>query len=230
MLLTLPALLLSLVGRGECSALRTVEVRAREASNMLRSAASKVMLVGRATVFRVALGMVLAVSMVGVILVAQQPAQAHDHRAPKTVLMKGKQELQTGRKVEEYRWAYPSRNGNGCFVDEATFPFSFPREVPTVAAGSELKVRIHKSHKPEPFYMAEVDQEGASRGAVSVRLRPVFQGGERLAWDAIFTMDRPDTDYRLVTKGRWRDRDDCLGERKLQFAHWSFHVKTGGGS
>jgi hypothetical protein len=178
-----------------------------------------------------ALGMLLACGVaLAVVLLAQAPASAHDHRAPKTVLMKGKQELQIGRKVEEYRWAYPSRNGNGCFVDEATFPFGFPREVPTVAVGSELKVRIHKSHKPEPFYMEEVDQEGVSRGEVSVRLRPVFRGGERVAWDAIFTVERPDTDYRLVTKGSWRNRDDCLGGRKLQFAHWSFHVKTGSAS
>ncbi len=169
----------------------------------------------------------MAVSVVGIFLLVQQPASAHDHKPPKTVLMKGKQELQIGRKVEEFRWAYPSRNGNACFVDEGTFAFAFPNEVPTVAAGSELKVRIHKSHKPEPFYMEAVDQEGTSRGEVSVRLRPVFRSGERVAWDAIFTVENPDTDYRLVTEGRWQDRDDCLGERKLQFAHWSFHVKTG---
>jgi hypothetical protein len=169
----------------------------------------------------------MAMGLLGVLLLAQGTARAHDHRVPKTVLMKGKQELQTGRKVEEYRWAYPAQNGNGCWVDDATFLFGFPREVPTVSAGSELRVRIHKSQKPEPFHMEEVDQEGASRGEVSVRLRPVFRGGERVAWDAVFAVDRPDADYRLVTKGDWRDRDGCLGERRPQFAHWSFHVKTG---
>ncbi len=172
----------------------------------------------------------MAVSVVGIFVLAIGPASAHDHKPPKTVLMKGKQELQIGRKVEEFRWAYPSRNGNACLVDEGTFAFGFPKEVPTVAVGSELKVRIHKSHKPEAFYMEEVDQEGTSRGEVSVRLRPVIRSGERVAWDAVFTVERPETDYRLVSKGSWRDRDDCLGERKLQFAHWSFHVKTGGSS
>ncbi len=194
---------------------------------MLRSAASKVTLAGRATVFRVCFGVVLAVSMVGVILIAQEPVQAHDHRLPKTVLMKGKQELQIGRKVEEYRWAYPSRNGNGCVVDEASFLFSFPREVPTVAAGSELKVRIHKSHKPRSFSMAEVDQEGVSRGEVSVHLKPVVRGDKTVAWDAVFRVDRPDTRYRLVTEGYWKDREGCGGD---QHAFWSFHVKTGGAS
>jgi hypothetical protein len=61
--------------------------------------------------------------------------------------MKGKQELQTGRKVEEFTWAYSSPSG-ACFVDEGTFPFGFPRDVASVAAGSKLKVRIHKTQKP----------------------------------------------------------------------------------
>ena len=43
----------------------------------------------------------MAVALVG-ILAAQVPTSAHDHRVPKTALMKGKQELQTGRKVNEY--------------------------------------------------------------------------------------------------------------------------------
>ena len=50
----------------------------------------------------------MAVSIVG-LLVVQGQASAHDHRIPKTVLMKGKEELQTGRRVEEFTWAYPSR-------------------------------------------------------------------------------------------------------------------------
>ena len=65
--------------------------------------------------------------------------------------MKGKQELQTGRRVEEFTWAYPSRSGNACFVDEGIFPFGFPEDTPSVAAGSKLKLRIYKSQNPDPF-------------------------------------------------------------------------------
>ena len=44
----------------------------------------------------------LSAAMAVVVLVAQAPADAHDHRVPKLVLMEGNRELQTGRKVDEY--------------------------------------------------------------------------------------------------------------------------------
>ena len=174
----------------------------------------------------------LAVSVVGIFLLAQGPASAHDHKPPKTVLMKGAKELQSGRLVEEYTWSYPSRNGNSCITDEAALAFGFPREAPTVAAGSKLKVRIYNSQRPEPFYMQEVDREGVGRGEVSVVLKPVLRDGRTVAWDAVFSVERPRSVYRLVAEGHWQDRD-CSDPEPIdphQFAYWSFRVKTGSAS
>lgn len=139
-----------------------------------------------------------------------------------------------GRLVEEYTWAYPARNGNGCFVDEATFPFGFPRETPTVAAGSKLKIRLYNSQPPTPFAMQEVNRKGMPRGAgkdsyVDVILKPVVKDEKTVAWDAVFSVERPNSVYRLVAEGHWQDRDGCFGTPE-QFAHWSFRVKTGSAS
>ncbi len=48
-----------------------------------------------------------------------------------------------------------------------------------------------------------------------------------MAWDAVFSVDRPDRHYYLVTEGHWQDRQGC---GSCQFAFWSFHVKTGSAS
>jgi hypothetical protein len=85
--------------------------------------------------------MAMTVALVGV-LAAQLPANAHDHRVPMTVLMKGKQELQTGRKVNEYSWTYPAGDGT-CATEQTVLTFGFPKDVPSVAADSTLKVRIN---------------------------------------------------------------------------------------
>ena len=166
----------------------------------------------------------MVVALVGV-LVAQGPASAHDHRIPKTVLMQGKEELQTGRKVEYSDWV-ASAGGGECVHAHADYALRFPR-VDNVAAGSKLKVRIYKSHKPRPFNMVEVDKEGNPTGEVSVRLKPVVRNEKTVAWDAVFRVDRPDTRYRLVSEGYWNDREGCGGK---QHAFWSFQVKTGGAS
>jgi hypothetical protein len=159
------------------------------------------------------------------VLVAQRPASAHDHQIPKTVLMQGKQELQTGRKVGWSDW-YSSAGGGVCAHAHADYAFGFPR-VDDVAAGSKLKIRIHKAQKPRPFHVAEVDKEGTPRGEMVVRLEPVVRSGKTVAWDAVFRVDRPDTRYRLLSEGYWNDREDCGGK---QHAFWSFQVKTGGAS
>jgi hypothetical protein len=164
----------------------------------------------------------MAVALVGV-LAAQVPASAHDHRVPKTVLMKGKQELQIGRKVNEYSWTYPAGEGI-CATEQAVLTFGFPKEVPSVAADSVLKVRIHKSQKPRPFYVAEVDQSGEPRGEVNVRLKPVVRDERTVAWDAVFGVKRPDSDYYLEAEGHWKDRQGCNDAD--QYAFWTFHVKT----
>jgi hypothetical protein len=170
-------------------------------------------------------GVLLVAMSLGLLgaLLASGTAQAHDHQIPKTVLMQGKQELQTGRNVEWSDWY--SSAGGVCAHSHADYEFGFPR-VDGVAAGSKLKVRIHKAQKPRPFAMAEVDKEGVTRGEVVVRLEPVVRSGKRVAWDAVFRVDRPDTRYRLLSEGYWDDREGC----GKQHAFWSFQVKTGGAS
>jgi hypothetical protein len=163
----------------------------------------------------------IAAALAGV-LAAQEPASAHDHEIPKTVLMQGKEELQSGRKVGYSDW-YSSAGGGECVHAHADYDLRFPR-LDDVAAGSKLKIRIHKHHKPRPFHLAEVDKEGVPRGEVDVDLKPVVRGEKTVAWDAVFRVERPDTRYRLVSEGYWQDREDCRGE---QHAFWSFQVQTG---
>ncbi|HSK99040.1 MAG TPA: hypothetical protein VK869_01760 [Rubrobacteraceae bacterium] len=172
----------------------------------------------------------IVVALAG-ILVAQGPASAHDHRIPETVLMKGKQKLQEGRKVRYSDW-FASTGGGECVHAHADYAFGFPEierkpHIPSVDAGSKLKVRIYKSQKPRPFNLARVDKDGNPTREVSVNLKPVIRNEKRVAWDAVFRVDRPDTRYRLVSEGYWNDREDCGGK---QHAFWSFQVKTGGAS
>lgn len=173
----------------------------------------------------------VTLALVVVVLVAQRPVSAHDHRVPKTILMKGKQELQTGRKVEEFTWAYPSRSGSACIVDEGTFPLGFPSDVASAAADSKLKVRIYKSQKPDAFSVTAYSRlkgtgepVGATERLLETSLERVVRDGQTVAWDAVFTVDRPDTNYYLITEGHWQDRD-CTNID--QFAHWAFHARTG---
>jgi hypothetical protein len=52
----------------------------------------------------------------------------------------------------------------------------------------------------------------------------VVEDGRTVVWDAVFSVNRPDRHYYLVTEGYWQDRQGCGSD---QFAFWSFHVKTG---
>ena len=40
-----------------------------------------------------------------VLVLYSQPAVAHDHQPPETILMKGSKELQAGWLTDEYRWS-----------------------------------------------------------------------------------------------------------------------------
>jgi hypothetical protein len=169
----------------------------------------------------------IALGAVGVFL-ASEPASAHDHQPPTTVLMKGSKELQPGRLTDEYRWSYPSRNGKSCWTDDAVIPFAFPKSLPTVATGSTLKMRVYKGQEPRPLLIQEIDRDGQPRGEVDARMRPVVRDGKTVAWDAVFTVDRPNTVYRLLLEGHWQDRDCSVDPIDPdQFARWSFRFKTG---
>jgi hypothetical protein len=138
--------------------------------------------------------------------------------------MEGKQELQTGRKVDEYAWTAPAGDGT-CVQQNAFLIFRLPRETPTVAPGSKLRVRIYKAQKPRSFEMVETDENGGATGEVSIGLKPVVREDRTVAWDAVIRAERPDSEYRMKATGWWRDREGC-GPAD-QFASWSFHLKTG---
>jgi hypothetical protein len=168
----------------------------------------------------------LAVALAGIFLVAQRSASAHDHLIPKTVLVKGDKELQAGRLVKEWSWTYS--DGEGLNTDTAYYYWRFP-EVDRVAAGSEVRIRIHKDRQPEVFALAaypKVDERGRPSGTkrlLSASFEPIVQDGLTVAWDAVFDLDRPDRHYYLVARGHWQDAE---GSGEQQYAHWAFHVKT----
>jgi hypothetical protein len=155
------------------------------------------------------------------------PAHAHDHRVPKTVLVKGQQQLQTGYLVNEYSWAYPSGDGM-CANEQAFLESRFPA-ARNVAADSKLRVRIFKIQRPGSFEIAAyraVDNNGIPTGKGQLlprTLKPVVRDGRTIAWDAIFYVTRPSRHYYLVDEGHWKNRQGCRAD---QFAHWSLDVKT----
>lgn len=171
----------------------------------------------------------MALGLLGVLLLlAPGPAQAHDHRIPNTVLKKGAKELQAGTLVKESSWHYPTGE-NECTNETTWYSTRFP-ETDSVAAGAKLRVRIFKAQRPASFLVAayrEIDENGnpSDQGRMLKRtLEPVVRDGKTVAWDAVFSVNRPDRDYYLVSEGHWQDKEGC-GEND-QFASWSFHVKT----
>lgn len=172
--------------------------------------------------------LVAAVAALVAIMGASVPAGAHDHRIPQTILKKGARELQPGTRVEESNWVYPAGDGL-CANENAVYRWRFPY-TNRVLAGSELKVRIFKSQRPDSFEIAaypELDKDGFPSGEgrlLNRDLERVVRDGKTVAWDAIFKVRRPDRDYYLVGEGHWKDREDC-GDAD-QYASWSFHVRT----
>ncbi len=172
----------------------------------------------------------IAVALAGAVLVFQRAAEAHDHEVPDTVLKKDGRNLQAGLRVNESSWDRPS--GGGCVNQNAIYAPGFP-DVDRVAAGSELSVRIFKAQRPDSFEVVafpRVDRDGNPAGRARTlpsTLERVVKDGRTVAWDAVFSVDRPDRHYYLVTEGHWQDREGCNAD---QFAFWSFHVKTGNAS
>ena len=168
----------------------------------------------------------LAVGLVGV-LFAQGQARAHDHQIPQTALVKGVRELQAGTKVYKSSWDQLF-NEELCYREVIEYRYRYP-ETNSVAAGSELRVRIFKTQRPDSFFVAayrEVDENGEPAGEAQTlkrTLERVVRDGKTVAWDAVFSVNRPSRDYYLITEGHWNDREGCDAD---QFAYWSFHVKT----
>jgi hypothetical protein len=184
---------------------------------------------GTADGWRWALALLAAmtVGLFGVLL-AQGPAQAHDHRIPQAVLMKGAKELQAGTLVKESSWDRFVEDGV-CENQNAFYRMRFP-ETDSVAAGSKLRVRISKRQGPDSFEIAVyrmLDENGQPSGEARLlkrTLERVVVDGKTVGWDAAFSVNRPSRDYYLIAEGLWQDREGCGNK---QFAYWSFHVKTG---
>jgi hypothetical protein len=174
-------------------------------------------------------GLVLAAVFLGLagIVMAQAPAEAHDHRIPATVLKKGAKELQAGTRVFESSWNAPAVGG-GCVTQSAIYRTRFP-EADSVPAGSGLSLRVSKAQRPDSFELAAykaLDENGEPAGEgrlLNRTLERVVKGGRTVAWDAVFSVKNPGRDYYLVGEGHWRDSEGCRGD---QFAFWSFHVQT----
>ncbi len=170
----------------------------------------------------------MALGLLGVLLLAQGRAQAHDHQIPNTVLKKGAKELQAGTLVNESSWHYPSGE-NECTNETTWYSTRFP-ETDSVAAGAKLHVRVSKAQRPDSFFVGtyqEIDENGNPSGQGRLLKRTierVVRDGKTVAWDVVFSVKGAGRDYYLITEGHWQDREGCGGND--QFASWSFHVKT----
>jgi hypothetical protein len=110
----------------------------------------------------------MTVTLVGSGLATQEPAGAHDHVVPKTVLMKGAKELQPGRLVVDSSWTQPA--GGGEFVTQtAVYSWGWPEVdrlgVPVgdrVAPESKLRVRIYKNQQPDTFRVTASGSRGVA--------------------------------------------------------------------
>ncbi len=174
----------------------------------------------------------IALGLLGALL-TQGTAEAHDHSIPDTVLKKGTENLQSGRRVIDSRWSSPSGDECASVTTYYTFvlpgdKFNYP-EADRVTAGSELRVRIFKAQRPDSFSVAaypKIDGKGNPSGRrrlLERTLARVVRNGKTVAWDAVFSVDRPSRDYYLIGEGHWQDTQGCGGD---QHAHWSFHVET----
>lgn len=176
------------------------------------------------------MGILLATTtlgLFGVVLLAPGPAQAHDHRIPESVLKKGNKSLQAGILVNESSWDQQTSD-NECLNVNTIYRTRFPK-TDSVATGAKLRVRVSKSQRPDLFRVAAyrtVDKNGDPSGEARMlkrTLERVVVDGKTVAWDVVFSVNRPQRDYYLVTGGFWQDREGCGRD---QFAYWSFHVKT----
>jgi hypothetical protein len=161
--------------------------------------------------------MVLAMALsAGTISVTQaQAARLFD-----PVLMKGQTVLQHGvfaystwHLYEDGAWSTYHADGPGMFLDV------YPR-ADVVGAGRRLHIRLNKAQRPERFTIT--DHETGRH--LETTLRPVERDGKTVAWDAYFRVNRPDHNYRLVTRGVWKPLPDThIG---YGYRVYLFHVKT----
>jgi hypothetical protein len=165
---------------------------------------------------------ILFATLAATLFLVAGTAYSDDFQPPTTVLMKGTQELQMGR-LGSYCW--PTASGFGC---SDTFISRYPA-ADLVRAGSRLHIRINKAQRPETFnlYAArKVNERGwmVRPRQLNVSLQPLVEGGQTVAWDAFFYVNRPGRHYYIRAEGFW---DDAAGGQQGD-ASWTFHVKTRG--
>jgi hypothetical protein len=95
----------------------------------------------------------------------------------------------------------------------------YPR-ADVVGAGRKLHIRLNKAQRPERFTIK--DHETGRH--LETTLRRVERDSKTVAWDAYFRVNRPDHNYRLVTRGVWKPVPDThIG---YGYRVYLFHVKT----
>ena len=167
---------------------------------------------------------VALVSLAGAEVAAQAQEDASLEEAPpKAVLMKGNKVLQKGR-VGTYC------NITGCADSFNIFPD--PRTVALVKAGTPLRIRIMTPEEPAGDSLVSyrrLTEHGLIKGKARVHadppLEPVVQDGRTVAWDASFTVRRPDRHYYMYFDAGW-----VLESGRGQLYEWGFHVKTRAGT
>lgn len=169
----------------------------------------------------------LCALVMGALVVAgvQASANAHDHRPPEAILMKGERELQRGN-LGSYCWTRPA--GDGSFVGECSDAVSGYPAAERVGEDSKMRIRIFKTQRPRDFSLSayrKIDADGFGRARrIPFSLRRVVEDGETVAWDAVFNVNQPNRHYYLDAFGIWKDEQGGGN----QDASWTFHVKTGG--
>ena len=156
--------------------------------------------------------LVAVVGMVGVFVVGiQGQAQALSPRPPHATLKQDIRVLQHGRLLS-YCW------GDSC----ADGPPGYPSAV-LVEPGTRLYIRLSENRRPKQFSLSTSQTpEGRSPRRIDTTLRRVVRDGKTVAWDAYFSLERPERQHYMYAFGVWKGAGGGHGD-----ASWDFHVKTG---
>jgi hypothetical protein len=156
--------------------------------------------------------LVAVVGMVGVLVVGVQgQAQAIAPRPPHATLKQDIRTLQDGLLIS-YCWVPSCVDG-------------LPRYASAVLVepGTRLYIRLSENRRPEQFSLStRQTSEGRSPRRIDTTLRRVVRDGKTVAWDAYFSLERPERQHYMVAFGIWKGRGGNRGD-----ASWAFHVKTG---
>jgi hypothetical protein len=161
--------------------------------------------VGRALVSAAVLAVAIALATLA-LFAAQARAGSFAKGPPQAVLMKGSYVLQV-RRVEAAHWFF-YEHGRWVETHIDGFDFAYPK-ADTVKAGRMLTIRLGKPQRPSAVGITaypRLDANGDHAGHAQ-RLKPtlarVERGGETIAWDVFFRLNRPDRQYYLDLSPAW---------------------------